>query len=221
MLIALSVLIVGCVTAPKGVEERTFEIKSLGKTDVDLVTESHQRVVFSSLKELAVKLYKRNPKEWKKGGHQSIEEAVQALSTDPLPEINGKRSTECIRLAFDESYTGDRVKAFVAGLETMIYDAYGDHTDFYMYHLLDPQKLYDSARNIEVASWMIRTKHNEKGELFLISSGDLEHVNLSFERLFGKMINAQDMMAQIVSDTTHRQIKNIIQSMARAFIPII
>lgn len=217
----LTMLNIGCVTAPKGVEENTFEIQSLAKTDVDLVTESHQRVVFSSLKQLAVKLYKRNPREWKKEGHQSIEQAVSALSADPFPLVEGKSSIDCIRLAFDESYDGDRVKAYVVGLESMIIEAYGDHRSFYMYQLLDPQKLYDSARNIEVASWMIRTKYKENGELFLLSSADKNQVNLSFERLFGKMINAQDMMAQIVADTTHRQIKNVIQSLARVFIPII
>ena len=77
--------------------------------------------------------------------------------------------------------------------------------------MLEVQKPYDSARNIELASWLIRTKYNSNGGLFLLSTGGTEEINLSFERLFGKMICAQDMMAQIMVDRTHRQIKNEIQ----------
>jgi hypothetical protein len=213
-------LIAGCAGTHKDVKGRTFEITSLVKNDIDLVTETHQQVVFASLKELAVKLYKRNPREWKKEGHKSLDDAVAALSSDPFPNVNGKTSIDCIRLAFDEKFKGDRVKAFVAGLETMVLDSYDGHRSVYIYNLLEAQKFYNSARNLELASWLLRTKYDSNNELFLLSSGDKDEVNLSFERLFGKMINAQDMMAQIMADRTHRQIKNVLQSAAMAFIPI-
>jgi hypothetical protein len=190
------------------------------KNDIDLVTETHQRVVFATLKDLAVKLYKRNPREWKKEGHKSLEDAVTALTSDPFPSVDGKISTDCIRLAFDEDFHGDRVKAFVAGLETMVLNSYDGHRSFYIYNMLDAQKLYNSARNIELASWLIRTKYDSDNKLFLLSSGDGDELNLSFERLFGKVINAQDMMAQIMADRTNRTIKNVIQTLATAFIPI-
>ena len=147
--------------------------------------------------------------------------AVEAITRDPLPEVDGKTSIESIRLTFDEEYQGDRVKAFIAGLETMVLASYDDHRSFYIHNMLEAQKLYDSARNIELASWLIRTKYNSNGELFLLSTGGTEEINLSFERLFGKMINAQDLMAQIMADRTHRQIKNVIQQIATAFIPIL
>lgn len=99
-------------------------------------------------------------------------------------------------------------------------DSYDGHRSLYFYNMLDAQKLYNSARNVELASWLIRTKYNVNNELFLLSTGDKDQVNLSFERLFGKIINAQDMMALIIADRSHRQIKNIIQSVLTAFIPI-
>jgi len=102
----------------------------------------------------------------------------------------------------------------------MVLASYDDHRSFYLYNMLEAQKLYDSARNIELASWLVRTKYNSEGKLFLLSSGGSEKINLSFERLFGKMINAQDMIAQIMADRNHRQIKNVIQAVATAFIPI-
>ncbi|MGR9012736.1 MAG: hypothetical protein ACU83U_03750 [Gammaproteobacteria bacterium] len=218
--IAVFICLTGCSSTKGNVNSRSFEISSVTKNDIDLVTETHQQVVFPALKELAEKLYKRNPREWKKEGHTSIKEAVTALSSEPFPQINGKSSIDCIRLAFDEEYQGDRVKAFVVGLETMILDSYDGHRSLYFYNMLDAQKLYNSARNVELASWLIRTKYNANNELFLLSTGDKDQVNLSFERLFGKIINAQDMMALIIADRSHRQIKNIIQSVLTAFIPI-
>jgi hypothetical protein len=202
------------------VKGQPFEMKSLVKTDIDLVSELHQQVVFSSLKEMAVKLYKRNPREWKKDGHKSLEEAVNEITGDPFPTVNGKASIDCIRLAFDEQFQGDRVKAFISGVESMVLKSYGGHRNFYIHTMLDAQKLYDSARNIELASWLIRTKRDSNGNLFLQSTGEGEEINLSFERLFGKMINAQDMLAQIMADRNSRQIKDVIQSLLTAFIPI-
>jgi hypothetical protein len=214
------VMLCGCAGSHPDVKSRGFEMSSLVKNDIDLVTETHQRVVFGALRELAVKLYKRNPCEWKKEGHRTLEAAVDAICSDPFPSVDGKSSIDSIRLAFDEEFHGDRVKAFVAGIETMVLNSYDGHRTLYIYNMLDAQKLYNSARNIELASWLIRTKRDSNDRLFLLSSGEWDEVNLSFERLFGKMINAQDMMAQIIADRGHREIKNVIQTLMTAFIPI-
>ncbi len=217
----VSILILaGCASSGQNVKRQSFEVSCLVKNDIDLVTETHQRVVFEALRELAVKLYKRNPREWKKEGNKSLEVAVAALSADPFPSVEGKTSIDCIRLAFDEEFHGDRVKAFVAGLETMVLNSYDGHRKVYFYNMLDAQKLYNSARNIELASWLIRTKHDSNNTLFLQSLDEGGKIDVSFERLFGKMINAQDMMAQIMADRSNRTIKNVIQSLVTAFIPI-
>jgi len=217
----LSILILaGCASSCKDVKGQSFEMSSLVKNDIDMVTETHQRVVFAALRELAVKLYKRNPREWKKEGSESLEVAVADLSADPFPSVGGKTSIDCIRLAFDEEFNGDRVKAFVAGLETMVLNSYDGHRTFYIYTMLDAQKLYNSARNIELASWLIRTKHDSNNTLFLLSADEGGRMSLSIERLFGKMINAQDMMAQIMADRSNRTIKNVLQTLITAFIPI-
>jgi len=130
------------------------------------------------------------------------------------------KSIDCIWLSVDDDFEGDRVQAFIAGLQTMIFEAYQGQREFYMIDFLDAQKLYNSARNVEVASWLIRTKQSASGVVFLVSSGDSEEVNLSFERLFGKIINAQDMIAQIMANRQHRVLKSALQSMVTAFIPI-
>ncbi len=213
-------LINGCATEGN-VKGRDFEFSSVLKNDIDLVSETHQSVVRKSLLELAVKLYKRNPDQWRKAGHSSLQQAVEQLKQYPYASIHEKDSIECIRLTFDESYQGDRVQTFIAGLQTMIMRAYDDHETFFMHNMLEAQKLYDSARNLELAAWLLRSKRKTDGTPFLYSTGEKgEEINLSFERLFGKMINAQDMLAQIMADRTHRQIKNTIQAVITAFIPI-
>ena len=213
-------LITGCASEGD-VKGRDFELSSVLKNDIDLVSETHQTVVRKSLLELAVKLYKRNPDQWRKSGHTSLAEAIAKLKQYPYKSIENKDSIACIRLTFDESYQGDRVKTFIAGLQTMIMRAYDDHQTFYMHNMLEAQKLYDSARNLELAAWLLRSKRKQDGTPFLYSTGgDGDALNLSFERLFGKMINAQDMLAQIMADRSHRQIKNSIQAVLTAFIPI-
>ncbi len=207
-----------CTSSPD-IKARDFEVASVVKNDIDLISETHQRSVFKTLNLLAEKLYKRNPAEWKKD-HDSLEAAIAELETNPFSKVNGHSSIDCIRLTFDETFTGDRVKAFILGMNTMILASYNEQTAFYLHNMLEAQKLYDSARNIEVASWLLRTKFNSHGELFLLSGVGNDEINYSFERLFGKMINAQDLIAQIMADRTHRQIKNVIQAVATAFIPI-
>ena len=217
------VLLTACSSVVKqngSLSSSEFKMASVVKTDINLVTETHQKIVFLALKELALKLYKRNPSEWRKGGYQGAEEAVTELVKFPFMSINGMKSIDCIWLSVDDDFEGDRVQAFIAGLQTMIFEAYQGQREFYMIDFLDAQKLYNSARNVEVASWLIRTKQSASGAVFLVSSGDAEEVNLSFERLFGKIINAQDMIAQIMANRQHRVLKSALQSMVTAFIPI-
>lgn len=223
LLVFLMLLMTGCSSAvrPTGsLISSEFKMASVAKTDINLVTETHQKIVFLALKELAVKLYKRNPEEWRKSGYQGVDEAVADLIKFPYMSINGVKSIDCIWLSFDDDFKGDRVQAFIAGLQTMIFEAYQGQQEFYLIDFLDAQKLYNSARNVEVASWLIRTKLAASGSVFLVSSGDAVEVNLSFERLFGKIINAQDMIAQIMANRQHRVLKSALQSMVTAFIPL-
>lgn len=213
-------------TRAAGNSVASFDPKQIGKSDVDRVADIHRREVFASLRVLAEKLYRRNPREWKKSGQPSMESAV-ARAFDAgydwrFAELNGKRGAECFYLAFQESYQGDRVLAFIAGLSTMIMAAYNDKAEFYVLDELDPQKLYNSARNVEIAIWKLSTTRDGRGELFLLSNeNEGANRNLSFEREFGKLIAQQDTLARIVAEKTNRSIVRAIQSVATAvFLPI-
>ena len=139
-----------------------------------------------------------------------------------FPELNGKRGAECFYLTFQENYQGDRVLAFIAGLSTMIMASYNDKAELYVLDELDPQKLYNSARNVEIAVWKLSGTRDSRGELFLLSNeNDATNRNMSFEREFGKLIAQQDTLARIIAEKTNRTIVRAIQSVASAvFLPI-
>jgi hypothetical protein len=121
-----------------------------------------------------------------------------------------------MRLAFDETYRGDRVLALMEGLRGMLLDSYNGKREFYLLDELDPQKLHNAARNVEIAVWKLSNDRGGDDRLYLLSNEMGAVNNLSFERLFGKIIALQDSMARIVADATNRRIKNVIQSAASA-----
>lgn len=227
--LALVILLAGCTLPNRNtssISDRPFQIQDLAKSDVDLVLEMQLNYSLEYLKELMTKLYKRNPKEWRKSGGATPKQAINRVfgpsRAISFPELQGKRSVEAMRLAFDESFYGDRVLALVEGLRGMLLDSYNGKRVFFLLDELDPQKLYNAARNIEIAAWKLNHDRNGEGQLFLITnelSGPVQ--NLSFERLLGKMIAVQDSTARFVAQSTNRRVKNVIQSIASAvFIPI-
>ncbi|MCX7156627.1 MAG: hypothetical protein NTW45_09320 [Rhodocyclales bacterium] len=206
----------------------SFDPKQIGKTDVDRVADIHRREIFASVRVLAEKLYRRNPREWKKGGHASIEAALDRL-LDPrtgwrLPESAGRRDTDAILLALREDFEGDRVAVFIAGMGAMLNAAFEEKTEFFMLDELDPQKLYNSARNLEIAAWKLANARDAGGAPLLLSNETAQAAqpaNLSFEREFGKMIGNLDLLSALIADKDHRTIARMAQSLATAvFLPV-
>jgi len=225
----LLVVLTACsqnTTRGDGPEKSRFNIKSIGKSDIDDVLEVHVREARQYLRELMVKLYKRNPKELKKSRVQDINKNMARVFDEihnwKYEELNKRKSIDAIYLTFDDTYEGDRVFAFIVGLTSMIMAAYDNKTEFYLFDSVDPQKLYNSARNIEIAVWKLEHNTDNNGELYLYSNSlPGEIPNLSYERLFGKLIAVQDTIAIIIAGKTNRAIKTVIQTMATAaFLPI-
>ncbi len=228
LLIAVAVLLVACQPRParhEPVQADDFSISAVAQSDGDMVGEINIRHTQRYLKALAVKLYKRNPNQIRRGRHASRTAAVNALFGPRRPThyrgLYGKRSAQAINLAFDEGFGGDRVAAFIEGMRTMLLDAYDGKEAFYIYDILDPQKIYHLARNYEIAFWKLRNDRDADGRLFLLSNSLDGDGNLSFERLAGKLIALQDLVAKVVADGSNRQIKNVIQRVTSAvFLPI-
>jgi hypothetical protein len=206
--------------------ESEFRAAELLKSDVDAAAELHLQESLASIRLLMEKLYRRNPRELKKSGFLTIEAAVER-GFDPkygfrLPELKGAHGIEAIQLALKPEYAGDRVFAFSVGLAGMIVMAYGDKTEIYLTDALDAQRLYNAARNVEIAAWKLANARDAQGQLLLLSNhgaGDVQ--NLSFEREFGKVIGYQDVMARVTAQRTNRIIRRSSQFIATAvFLPL-
>ena len=200
----------------------------LGKLDFDRMADYEIRENFESLKTLMIKLYKKNPRELKKTTSDNPEHAANYFFSNPkhkwnIEGINYKRDFDAIYQAFDENFEGDRVLSLIAGLYTMILEAHGGKTEFYIVDSIEPQNLYNLARNFEIVVWMLSTKKDNSGKLFLVTNEINEDVsNLSFEREFGKMIGRTDYFAYTLSEKTERVITRFIQgAVGTVLIPFI
>ena len=222
------ILLSGCVTT--GTTPRKpvsgFDPNQIAKSDIDRVAEAHQRELFASLKLLTEKLYRRNPREWRKGGQTSLEAAVARIfDVDhgwKFTELEGRRGTDAIHLAFREDYAGDRVLAFIVGLGGMVQTAFNDKSELFILDDLDPQALFNAARNVEIAVCKLSNAKMATGDLYLLSNEGSGSVrNLSFEREFGKMIGNLDVLSKIIADKTNRIVAKVFQNLASAiFLPV-
>jgi hypothetical protein len=168
------------------------------------------------MEDLLVKLYKRNPRELDKGSGMSVgQRQNQIFDTQGrlvFQELNKQQGTAALDLAFNPIYQGDRVFALMTGLMGMVRSAYNWQSEQFMLDSLDEQKLFDSARNIEVLAWRMSNEKDASGALLLLSNSQPgEEENLSYERIFGKMIAIQDMMAFTVVGKWERGASSVMQ----------
>ncbi|RKZ97904.1 MAG: hypothetical protein DRQ46_03625 [Gammaproteobacteria bacterium] len=202
-------------------------VARLAKSHIGEILELSQLAIMDDLKILMLKLYRRNPAERHDKDERTIEASVDLFFSHSYDygyaHWQVMSPTDVIRIALDETYQGgDRVLPFIFGLRKMLMASYDYHTDFYYFTSIDEQKLYNSARNIEIAAWMLGNKRDLQGELLLLSDSlENEQRNLSFQRLIGEMIATQDNMAEIISHELDRGIKTVIVSGASmVFFPI-
>jgi hypothetical protein len=206
---------------------RSFSVKDLAKGDIDDVVEIHQKEVLGILKSLTLKLYRRNPNEWRKSGFSSADDAAADLFKPiPLWDVSPQKSLSwetTLRDVWREDYASDRVKALMNGLLVMHMAAFNHQTEFYLLTEVDAQKLYNAARNTEAVVWKLSNAKNARGETILLSNGfDSNGVaNLSFEREFGKLIGIQDTLARVIEGKTNRAIRfGVVNVASMIFLPI-
>jgi hypothetical protein len=221
----LALPLAGCVSGPG----------QFAKTDTDRLADLHWREILASLRRLAEKLYRRNPREWKRGGHATLEAALAQLAHSPRtglsPEplaLGGRRSTALLLAGLRDDYPHDRVAAFVGGLTNMLHDAFDGKAEFFLIDDLDAQKLYNAARNVEIAAWKLANARRSQPEADIpvgapiLFSNEMAPVqNLSFEREFGRLIANLDLLTQTVADKTQSTVVKVVQNVATAvFLPI-
>ena len=226
-LLFLALSLTACVTKmdKAGRTDTTVDVKYLAKSEVDRIADTNRSEVMDGLILIADKLYKRNPKEWKKAGVASREAALERLKMRhyrSLPELGGLREGQAAALAFSENYGGDRVAALMLGLLTMADAAFEHRSEFYILDSLNENKLFNCARNMEVAVWKLGNDRDASGELFLLSNElDPAKRNLSFEREFGRQMGLLDFMAKVVADRNGRALSRLTHGVVSAvFLPV-
>jgi hypothetical protein len=229
--VAMAFLLLGACATPTApplngkqvpVQEDSLSLEQLAKGDLDRLADVQMRENTASLRLLMVKLYKRNPRELRKSTSSTLDEMVDWVFEGghgwKIKRIDEKQGIDAIQMAFSAEYRGDRVLALIVGLQTMLIKAHGGKTAFYLTDDIDPQSVYNVARNMEITAWKLSNARDDKGQLLLLTNELNESErNLSFEREFGKIIGRLDLFAITLAEKSHRMISRVAQNLATAF----
>jgi hypothetical protein len=234
LLVAASVaLLAACASdAPthRGeVQGAAFTPGELIQSEGNRLTQAGMRANHQSLMLLADKLYRRNPAEWRKTAASReaalarIEAAVNA--GEAWAPLAGKRDVAALSLALSPDFAGDRVAAFVLACADTIVTAHGGKREFYYLDGVDPQHIYNAARNMETALWVLNTRRGANGQPLLLANEIAgENRNLSFEREFGKVIGRLDLLATYMTERYRRAVISYVQGVVAApvlaFLPV-
>jgi hypothetical protein len=216
--------------APHGeVQGASTSGAELAQSDVNRIATLGMHDNLDSLYLLLDKLYRRNPAEWKKTATsrelaiKRVRDAIEARQ--PWPELQGKHDIQALSLSLTPDFSGDRAGAFIYGAADMIIVAHGGKTKFYLIDGFDAQYLYNAARNMEIASWILSSRKNAAGQPLLLSNdmSESEH-NISFEREFGKIIARIDLLAEMTTEKYRRAgisyLQNLVGGTFLQFLPV-
>jgi len=143
----------------------------------------------------------------------------------PWPGLQGQRDIKALSLALAPDFGGDRVAALIYSSADMIIAAHDGKTEFFLIDGLDAQHIYNAARNIEVAVWLLGSRRNSNGKVLLLADDISESGrNLSFEREFGKVVGRLDLLAEFLTEKYRRAgityVQNLIGGSFLQFLPV-
>ncbi|MCA0325748.1 MAG: hypothetical protein LCH89_09125 [Proteobacteria bacterium] len=223
----------GCGTpapTPRGeVRGADFTADELIQSEGNRLTQAVMTANRHSLLLLADKLYRRNPAEWRKTA-ASREAALALLDKAMLSDqawapLGGRRDVAALSLSLAPEFQGDRVAAFLIACNDTLVTAQGGKREHHYLDGVDPQHLYNAARNMETALWILNTRRAANGQpLLLANEIGSDGRNLSFEREFGKIIGRLDLLAHIATERYRRAAINYVQGLVAApflaFLPV-
>ncbi|MFT4193506.1 MAG: hypothetical protein QM614_02550 [Ottowia sp.] len=230
--LCIGAALAGCASAPAPhgeVRGDRFGTAELIQSEGNRVTQQAMQANRRSLLLLADKLYRRNPAEWRKSAATREAALMQVeaalLSGQPWAPLAGRRDVAALSLALAPEFGGDRVAAFVVACHDTIVTAHGGKREFYYLDGVDPQHVYNAARNMEIALWILNTRRTPAGQpLLLANEIGPDSRNLSFEREFGKIIGRLDLLASYMTERYRRAVISYVQSVVAApllaFLPV-
>lgn len=197
------------------------------QTDFNRTVTLAMRDNLDSLYRLQEKLYRRNPNQWRDAGHADLVAALAhgrdaIMHAQPPGDLVGLQDIEILSVALDPAYQGDRVAAFIYGMADMILAAHNDKSRFYVSDALDAQRIYNAARNVEIAAWLLGSRRDDIGKPLLLANEITEDtVNISFEREFGQLIGRLDLIANLLDENLRRVGINYAQGLFFfSFLPV-
>jgi hypothetical protein len=196
-----------------------MSLDQVAQTDFNRTVTIAMRDNLASLALLLEKLYRRNPAEWRKTGAPDLASAIRqgrsAIQMGQPPSgLSALRDIEILSVALDPDYRGDRVGAFIFGLSDMIIRAHNGKTRFYAFDVLDARHVYNAARNVEVAAWLLASRRDATGRPLLLANEISTNVaNLSFEREFGQLVGRLDLVANLLDENLRRVGINYMQGL--------
>ena len=212
--LALCAALTGCSSAPTyqgEVKGEDFSGRELMQSDSNRMATIAMKENLESLFVVMDKLYRRNPAQWRKTA-ESREAAIAyvriaVLERQPWHELQDKRDVAALSLALQPEFAGDRVAAFIYAAADMVITSHGGRTAFTLIDGLDPQHVFNAARNLEIANWILNSRHATDGKPLLLSNqmADSER-NLSFEREMGKIIGRLDLVASYTTERYRRAV---------------
>ncbi|KAB2896813.1 MAG: hypothetical protein F9K35_13240 [Burkholderiaceae bacterium] len=219
--VLLCAVLAGCAGSaptPRGeVKGAAASPGELAQSDVNRMATLAMKENLEGLYRLMDKLYRRNPAEWRKSGAVGREQAMEQVRSaieqrQPWAPLQGRRDIAAMGLALAPEFAGDRVAAFVHATADMIITAHGGKTEFFLLDGFDAQHLYNAARNVEIAVWMLAQRRNAQGQpLLLADEIGAQGRNLSYEREFGKIIARIDLLAAVTTEKYRRAAISYVQ----------
>ncbi|CAM3883753.1 hypothetical protein [Bordetella tumulicola] len=203
----------GCTFGqPEAVGPRSEDMSmdQFAQTDFNRTVTLEIRDNLSSLYSLLDKLYRRNPREWRKAGVADQQAAVARVrkmieTRTPPPGLSGLQDIQILAVSLDPAYSRDRVAAFIYGLADTVIAAHNGKTRLYVSDILHGQRIYNAARNVEAAAWLLASRRDNTGELLLLANEiSPTATNLSFEREFGAIIGRLDLIANLLGENNRR-----------------
>ena len=226
-------MLAGCAsTAPTPLGEvrgASANPGELAQSDANRIATLAMQENLEALLRIADKLYRRNPAEWRKGAasrEQALEQLRAAMvQRQPWPSLQGRRDIAAMGLALAPDFAADRVAAFIHATADMIITAHGGKTEFFLLDGVDAQHLYNAARNVETAVWLLAQRRNAQGQpLLLADEIGAQGRNLSFEREFGKVIARLDLLAAFTTEKYRRAaigyVQGIVGGTFLQFLPV-
>ena len=232
ILVVLLMALAACSSAPTDrgeVSGEKFQSRELVQSDSNRMATLAMKENLESLFALMDKLYRRNPGQWRATA-ESREAAVAyvriaVLERQPWHELQGKRDVAALSLALQPDFAGDRIAAFIYAAGDMLITAHGGRTSFTLIDGLDPQHVFNAARNLEIANWILNSRRATDGKPLLLSNqiADSER-NLSFEREMGKIIGRLDLIASYTTERYRRAVigygQGLIAGPFMQFLPV-